>query len=311
MTISLVDAPAESAPVKTAPARWYRALEGQLVRHAVSGLIPTRFLYPTPSQPSTAKTGRLTLEIVSHCWNYAHLQAYQLSSLVTHAPQALDVIMTVYYCEEDTATVELLNFFAEQSVSGVTWNWRALPKEQLFRRGIGRNHAALNTTADWVWFTDCDVVFHEGCLDTLAQALQGRTDTLVFPSEERVTSLLAEDDPLLQHAAKPQVVSLDGTDFIVKELSKATGPMQITHGETAREMGYCDALPVYLTPAPTWQKCMEDRAFRWLLKTPGQPLNVPGVYRIRHIFKGRYTGSETSNQLRSVIRRVQTWWRDR
>lgn len=301
----------QAGSVRVAPQRWYRGIQGQLARLAVSGVLPIRGLYPKPKPRYPGKTGRLHLEIVSHCWQYAHLQAYQLSSLVQHPPRDMDITMTVYYSEEDPKSVELLTFFAQQQVPNVVWQWRALPKEQLFRRGIGRNHAALNSTADWVWFTDCDVVFHAGALDSLASELQGCEAPLVFPQEERVTSLLAEDDPLLQKAAEPQIVALDGTEFISKQITKATGPLQITHGDAAREMGYCDAMSVYQTPAATWQKCYEDRAFRWLLKSQGQPVNVPGVYRIRHIFKGRYTGSAANTSLRSRIRQVQTWWRDR
>lgn len=301
----------QPSSVAIAPKRWYRGLQGQMARLAVSGILPIRWLYPRAKKAYTPKTGRLTLEIVSHCWQYAHLQAYQLSSLVLHAPQDIDVVMTVYYCQEDSKTVELLNFFAAQKVAGVRWQWRELPKEQLFRRGIGRNHAALNTSADWIWFTDCDVVFHAGALDSLAKALQGNTEPLLFPQEERVTSLLAEDDPLLQKAAAVQVVALDGTEFITKAVSKATGPLQITHGDAAREHGYCKAMAVYQTPADSWQKCYEDRAFRYLLSSQGKAITVPGVYRIRHIFKGRYTGSAANTSVRSRIRLLQTWWRDR
>lgn len=301
----------QSISARVAPQRWYRGIQGQLARLAVSGVLPIRWLYPQPKKQYEPKTGKLHLEIVSHCWQYAHLQAYQLSSLVQHAPKDISVTMTVYYSEEDEKSCELLDFFAKQNVENVQWQWRAMPKEQLFRRGIGRNHAALNSNADWVWFTDCDVVFHEGALDKLAAELQGCTEPLVYPQEERVTSLLAEDDPLLQKAAEPQVVNLDGTDFITKAITKATGPLQITHGDAAREMGYCDAMSVYQTPADSWQKCYEDRAFRWMLKSQGKAINVPGVYRIRHIFKGRYTGSQANTSVRSGIRQVQTWWRDR
>ncbi|RUO23692.1 glycosyl transferase [Aliidiomarina iranensis] len=301
----------QAISARVAPQRWYRGIQGQLARLAVSGVLPIRWAYPKPQKEYAGKTGKLHLEIVSHCWQYAHLQAYQLSSLAQYAPKDISVTMTVYYSEEDDKSSELLEFFAQQKVENVQWQWRAMPKEQLFRRGIGRNHAALNSNADWVWFTDCDVVFHEGALDKLAAELQGCREPLVYPHEERVTSLLAEDDPLLQKAAKPQVVSLDGTEFITKTLTKATGPMQITHGDVAREMGYCAAMSVYQTPAESWQKCYEDRAFRWLLKSQGKAITVPGVYRIRHIFKGRYTGSQTNTSVRSAIRQIQTWWRDR
>ncbi|MFO8005997.1 glycosyltransferase, partial [Thioalkalivibrio sp.] len=167
-------------------------LQTAVFRFAAGGWIPARWFEPDlpPMDRRAAREGRLDIEIVSHCWNYAHLLVYQLSSLVRFPPRDLDVTMTVFYCPEDTETVQLLDFFSAQSVPGVRWNWRALPRERLFRRSIGRNRAALETRADWVWFTDCDLLFREKTLDTLAALLQSRRDALVYPSEERCTDLL-------------------------------------------------------------------------------------------------------------------------
>ena len=145
-----------------------------LLRIAAGGWLPARLFAPPPPPASerATRSGELSLEIVSHCWNYSRFLAYQLSSLVQFPPAKLRVTMTVFYAPEDTATQKLLDFFGGQTVPGVTWNWQPLAKERLFRRGIGRNLAARATTADWIWFTDCDVMFRAGCLDTLAEVLQ-------------------------------------------------------------------------------------------------------------------------------------------
>jgi hypothetical protein len=219
--------------------------------------------------------------------------------------------MTVFYCPEDQKTARLLAFFEQQQVPGITWNWRPLPRQELFRRGIGRNRAALETRADWVWFTDCDLMFREQCLDTLADLLQGRQDALVFPREERCTDLLAEDNPMLQAGAEaPRILDIDTSSFTARYPSKATGPLQIAHGDVCRAVGYCRNIGLYQQPSETWCKAYEDRAFRWLVRSRGEPLPVPGVYRIRHIAKGRYTGSKTSNRLRTRLRALQSRWRD-
>lgn len=280
------------------------------LRFAAGGAVPARWFLPTlPGfEERAAKTGRLSLEVVSHCWKYSHLLVYQLSSLVHHAPTKLEVTMTVFYCEEDAKTVELLEYFGGIDVPGVTWNWRALSRQRLFRRSIGRNIAARETSADWVWFTDCDLVFREDCLDELCEALQGRTDALVFPREERCTSLLPESAPMLKAGGgAPQLVDIPTEKFTVRRRTRATGPLQITHGDVARACGYCEALSLYQQPSETWCKAYEDRAFRWLLRSQGVPLELPGVYRIRHIAKGRYTGPAASAGTRSGIRRVKSW----
>lgn len=289
------------------PDRWYHPLVGRFLRFAAGGWIPASwFLKKVPDENErAAKTGTLHIEIVSHCWKYAHFLIYQLSSLVRFPPQNVHITMTVYYCSEDEHTVKLLNFFAGLQIPNVHWNWCELPRQALFRRAIGRNQAALKTKADWIWFTDCDLMFRDNCLDELANVLQGRRDVLVYPRVERCTSLLSNEDPMLAiDWQNLQVVDVDTTQFDEFRRSRATGPLQITHGDVARACGYCDSLSYYQRPSETWCKAYEDRAFRWLLRSQGTPLDIPGVYRIRHVFKGRYTGSALNTGVRSGIRRA-------
>lgn len=276
---------------------------------AAGGCVPARWFEPDlpPRSERRIKTGRLTLEIVSHCWQYSHFLIYQLSSLVQFPPSQMDVTMTVFYSPEDDETCRLLAFFERQHVPHVTWNWRPLPRQKLFRRGIGRNLAALETTSDWVWFTDCDLMFRDDCLDTLGELLQRRQDALVFPEEERTTELLAEDNPMLQAGSgAPQVLNIDATGFSARKMARATGPLQIAHGDVCRAVGYCRSIGLYQQPSETWCKAHEDRAFRWLLRSQGVPLPIPGVYRIRHVNKGRYTGRDSTNKFRTTLRKIQS-----
>ena len=283
-------------------------------RFAAGGWIPPAWFEPDlpPESERTVRTGHLNLEVVSHCWNYSHFLVYQLSSLVLFPPRKLDVTMTVFYSPEDTRTEELLAFFGKQEIPGVTWNWQPIPRQELFRRGIGRNRAALATKADWVWFTDCDLMFREGCLDSLAEVLQGRRDALLFPQEEHTTDLLAENNPMLKAgSAGPQVLDIDTSSFTTRTITKATGPLQIAHGDVCRAVGYCRKIGLYQQPVESFAKCHEDRAFRWLLRSQGEPIEVPGVYRIRHVSKGRYSGSTARSRFRTWLRVWQSRWRDR
>lgn len=289
------------------------ALEGWFLRLAASGVVPARWFLPSlpAEQHRAARTGRLRIEVVSHCWGYSHLLAYQLSSLVLHCPERADVTMTVFHSPEDADTVALLAFFGNINVPGVAWNWRQLDKYSLFRRSIGRNLAARGTTCDWVWFTDCDVVFHAGCMDGLADALQGRRDSLVFPRTEHVSAVLEPGDELLSAGrGAPRLLDIDTAQFFAQQRDRATGPLQIAHGDVARACGYCADLDLYQRPWPRWAKAHEDRAFRWLLRSQGEPIDVPGVHRIRHVSKGRYQGSRLSNAVRTTTRRVQTRLRE-
>ena len=281
-----------------------------LYRLAAKGLLPASwFRSVDPAKVHrTKRRGRLRLEIVSHCWRYGHFLTYQLSSLVRHRTARLDITMTVYFCPEDESTVRVLRFFGDMTVPGVTWDWRALPKERLLRRAIGRNLAAKSTTADWIWFTDADILFQEGCLDTLAELLQGRDDALLFPDATYGTALLPEDEPLLQEArAGPALLEMPQSAFSGRHgpHAGAKGAFQITHGDLARGCGYCETLPLYQSPAMRWRKTYDDSAFRWLIGTPGVPINLPGVCQIRHLAKGRYRKNSISSVIRTFLRKQQ------
>jgi len=284
-------------------------LQENFFRLAASGLVPARWFMPDrpARQVLPGRPAPLQLEIVSHCWNYAHLLAYQLSSLVLYPPRDLTVRMTVYYCPEDTKTVRLLEHFGAIAVPQVRWDWRPLERTRLLRRAIGRNLAAKATTADWIWFTDCDVWWHTGCLDALARQLEGCRERLVFPRQEHCTRLLREDDPVLLAAAdRPGLVQIDPREFAPAYHDKAVGPLQIMHGDIARKHGYCDCIGFYQRPVDHWRKTYEDRTFRWLLGTEGVPIEVPGIYRIKHLQKGRYQSTGAGRRVRQLLRRLQS-----
>ena len=270
--------------------------------------LPARWFYPSPppEQRRAATSGALSIEIVSHCWRYSRLLAYQLSSLIDHPVREARVSVTVFHAREDAPTVDLLAFIGAHEVPNIRWNWQTLPPERLFRRAIGRNLAARASSADWVWFTDCDLTFQAGCLDGLNAALQGRRDALLHPRVEAKTDAYAADGDAPGNALEtPTLLRADPDAFVTHPVTRATGPLQITHGDVARAVGYCDAVQAYQRPAPRWQKCDEDRVFRWLLDTPGTPIDVPGVCRVQHVDKGRYDASSSSAGLRKRVRGLQ------
>lgn len=267
-----------------------RTVEETFFRLAASIPPLSRFFSPSlPSSPPAPVADRpLRLEIVSHCWQYSRLLNYQLSSLVLHRPREVDVAMTVFYSPEDTDTRRVLDFHASHDLPGVEWNPRPLERNRLFRRAIGRNLAARETSADWILFTDCDVLFRDDALDALAGVLRRRDDRLLFPREHFISELLTEGDPMLRPPAQfPLVEDIDPSRFIPEVRDRAVGGLQIVRGDIARAAGYCADIPLYQRPVDKWQKTYEDRTFRWLLGTPGTGIDVRGFYRIRHVSKGR------------------------
>lgn len=289
-------------------ANWLDRCRELALRFAASGMFPASWLYHVPRSTQCTKLpdGQLHLEIVSHCWNYSHLFVYQLQSLADNPPQHAAVTFTGYYAAEDRKTKELIQHFQAMPVKNVTWNFISLKKGELLRRAIGRNKAAKATQADWVWFTDCDLMFGEGSLDRLAEKLQNETAILVFPEMVHSTGLLKKDNPMLCQSDKcVELSELDNENFSPRTYAKATGPIQILRAEIARKYGYCEQIKSYQKPQTRWVKTYEDRAFRWLMGTHGKPLQVEGFLLIRHVEKGRYKSKTHFSKLRKLNRQLR------
>ena len=292
---------------KTYAPRWYNTYAIHFFRLIMTRIFPVSWFREALPEKSIRKAvdGFVNLEIVSHCWGYSNMLTYQLSSFVNYPPKKSALTVTVFYAKEDVKTQAVLDFFSEKNVDNVSWNFQALTKGQLFRRGIGRNMAARSTKADWLWFTDCDIIFHENCLDSLAEQLQGKQESLYYPRQERTTEMLAQDDPMLRQDSEPQLVDIDADGFSLHSRDKAKGAFQIVHGDVARAIGYCEKLKMFQTEDDRWRKTYEDTAFKWLISSEGIPLEIDGVFQIRHIQKGRYTKDSNVSRVRSKIRRLQ------
>jgi len=292
---------------KTYTPRWYDNFAIHLFRLIIKRFLPVswfRDAIPAKNERQ-AKVGDLDLEIVSHCWQYSNMLTYQLSSFVNYPPTKANLRVTVFYSKDDIKTHATLKFFKKQSMKNVTWNFQALENKKLFRRGIGRNMAARATKADWIWYTDCDIIFHKNCLDSLVEQVQGSQDILYYPRQERTTEMLEESDQMLSKNSKPQIVDINVERFSLHSRDKAKGAFQIVHGDIARAIGYCEKIRIFQTESERWRKTYEDTAFRWLVATDGIAIDVDGVFQIRHVKKGRYTDQSNVSKVRSKIRRLQ------
>jgi hypothetical protein len=229
-----------------------------------------------------------TLEIVTHCWRYGRLLAYQLSSLWLYPPRTPTTITVFFTHAGDQRTAIMVDHFARRPDKPPTVTLRPweLPPTQLFRRAIGRNLAALATTADVVWFADCDHVFGPGCIDSL-MALMSPSDKLVFP-EVVHKCRHAFGDRLIQAVTEHGMWDAPLKKFHPKRQIAAIGGIQIVTGATAREHGYLKDSRRWLRPAKRWVRTMEDPYFRRCLGADyGRPLPIESTYRICHSKYGR------------------------
>lgn len=222
-----------------------------------------------------------SIEIVTHCWKYSKALHWQLESLARHHTHR-DVRLTVYHAAGDDATYQLLFLSGASFISHPVFG-RCQPPSRLFNRAIGRNDAARRTDADWVWFCDADYFFGPASLARLA-TIDPADYTLCYPQEVLISCTHELGDQYLD--AGPSH-GIDPDDFAIKRMGKAIGGCQIVPGRIAREVGYCDQ--------PKWQQPVSgdsmadtrsDRALRVSLGTPGTPIDLPGVYRLRHSTSG-------------------------
>ncbi|MEX1220545.1 MAG: glycosyltransferase [Idiomarina sp.] len=280
-----------------------------LLRFAASGYLPARWFYHAPANSFLKEKPKPPeqIEIVAHCWQYSHLFVFQLQSLVNNPPTQFKLVFTGFYCKSDKQTVELIEHYRQMQLANVEWNFIALSKERLLRRAIGRNKAAKATKADWIWFTDCDVIFGPDTFTSLFEQLSEERSILVFPKKVNRTALLCKDDAILKKN-REEAVDLNvlaTCKFKNHTFEKATGAVQIVAGSIARKYGYCEGVNCYQQPQERWVKTYEDRAFRWILGTHGKPLKIKQVSIIRHEEKGRYKKNTFGAKLRTANRRLK------
>ncbi len=278
-------------------------LRHQINKRLIGSILPLSWFGPTPPPANklTSATAPIHLQIVSHCWQYAHMLNFQISSIINHPPEHFSLTYTLFHSAEDVALKKLIQRIDTLDVPNVEWQWIELPKNELFRRAIGRNSAALRTKADWIWFSDCDLIFHKHCLESLASALVGKQQSLVFPQREYITDLLEPDHPMLNQNTD-SVVDIEPSLFSENAIHKAKGAFQIVHGDVARHCGYCRDIKMYQMPMQHWSKTYEDSIFRQLIASEGEPVDIAGLYRIRHSEKGRYIKGKQISKLRRGIR---------
>ncbi len=200
-------------------------------------------------------------------------------------PPPFDMTYTIFFCEEDKDTIDLLNEshpFPRQ----VCLNLWTLPKTRLMRRAIGRNLAAKATTADWIWFTDADVVFGSGALDSLPRVLENLKGPLAYPERIIKTSFEVGDYLIKQRQRIHEFPEHYFTDPEV--LKRAIGPCQIVRGSVAVDLGYCENTD-FQQEEIEWKRTFEDVRFREILGLDGAPISLPNVYLFRHTLRGRYT----------------------
>lgn len=236
------------------------------------------------------------IEIITHAYAVAlpqfavHLRA-QISSLILHSP-TVPVKFTVCCTKDDEAVWAVINDLGPLRIQGDQRRLRAvtMPPENLFRRAIGRNAAALATEADLVWFADCDYVFGVGCLDALWLRYYDPEFPAAMYWPKTVLSHrshAAGDDYWQQNLNARVTIDIDPNDFAPQQFKKAIGGVQIVPGDFARQHGYLNEQQKWQTSVPTdkpFRDFRDDVRYRKYCAARGgvAGIDLPNLYRLRH-----------------------------
>ena len=228
-----------------------------------------------------------TIEIISHCWakkltHYAGLLCYQWSSFLLHKPTACNVLATAVTSSDDPIADGVISWFMQNTPLSI--RQIVLPPEQIGRRSIGRNTAALNCRSDIVWFADADYVFGPGCLDALASLDWPNTVAMVYPGAVQIQKDWKQGDEYVKGLhLSPKLVEINPDDFQTEVYSRAIGGVQIVKGTTARH-GYLSNSQRYQTATKKPFRTTEDIHYRKEVQSFGSiaRIQLPGVFRLRH-----------------------------
>lgn len=239
---------------------------------------------------NSAKSSNLkTVRLVTHCYaghydHYAKALWYQLCSIA----DCENVTVTVWYCDVIVGGLleEARETFGDDKIIELY-----APPERLFRRAIGRNKSALMASTDFVWFTDCDYTFTPETFDALRRI---NPTEPVFPLHTYISRSHAAGQEDLDRVDLMDLerVTIDRSRFIGKRYDRAIGGVQIVPRSVCNDHGYLAGSRWVKTidPSTGFRSCICDRVYRLSLKRNGhpfQPIELPGVYRLRHAAKGR------------------------
>lgn len=242
----------------------------------------------------------MSIRIVTHCWaqkyeHYATHLRFHLSYLIEHPPKVATPI-TVFSAKEDKATNQVvrdlmhrLPFFA-----GSSHIYQS--PTVLGRRSIGRNLEGLSCNEDLIWYADTDILFGEGCLDSLWDTWLGMENdgvTLMFPQTCNYHNTDSYGDNEITKAQNQRgTVQLDHDPklWYKKRYNVAIGGFQISPGDYARQHGYVNA-----QFNPRWKKWQEpqekpfantkeDIKYRTQCGAHGKTkrIELPNLYRMKH-----------------------------
>lgn len=206
----------------------------------------------------------------------------QLSSLVLYPPKHNEITYTLFCSNHDIGTMITYEYFYPRMPPNIILRPILMPLPFLFNRSMGREQAALQTSADWVWFADVDYIFPPNCWEDLSSLVTNVWADLVWPNYYNI--MHQKGDELIADIIGPAVIDIDRSEVTKVPISMAIGGIQIGRGDDLRKHGY-DKLRGGRIPIPVWKHGTGgDGKYRKRVEKRA-PIPLNNLIRISHSYQ--------------------------
>lgn len=247
----------------------------------------------------------MKIHIISHCWalehvNFAVFLRAQMSSLYASSLRSTqDWHISVVHDRNDPTVIQELGLIQNQIAMKDRITPVPVDRPQCWRKCIGWDVAARGVLdSDLVWFTTCEYLFTNGCLDAVASFWeQNDRPTMIWPksywankdkkyidtwsSEHTYTAF-----PMLPNPAR----------FSQFMCSRAIGGVQIVSGDYVKEFGYLrDDAKYQAPPDRPFPDSLDTAAFRLQMENTttygpsNSPVTIAGISALPQLFRMRYS----------------------
>jgi len=121
--------------------------------------------------PAVIPEGKISIEICIHCFRYQKRLTWMLSSILQQKGDVPNIIINISHTDDDgnPTTEQVCNFFRDKGLNIVETK---VTMKEVSNRALARNKQATATTADWILFSDSDMVYSEFFFDDLQKRLK-------------------------------------------------------------------------------------------------------------------------------------------
>jgi hypothetical protein len=124
-----------------------------------------------PTSDPSILPEKLTIEICIHCFNYQKRLDWMLSSVLQQKGNVPNIIINISHCPNNgnPSTESVISLFREK---GLNIKETMLTEQEMSNRAIARNRQATETTADYILFSDSDLVYSEEFFEDLQKNIK-------------------------------------------------------------------------------------------------------------------------------------------